>query len=51
MRCNRGQPVAPDYRAVPSVVFSSPQVAYVGKREKAAVEEVGDVDVYTSSST
>ena len=43
--------VKPDYKAVPSVVFSSPQLAYVGKKEDAAVEEYQDVDVYTSKST
>ncbi len=41
----------PDYTSVPSVVFSSPQLAYVGKHEAAAVKEYGDVDVYTSTST
>jgi pyruvate/2-oxoglutarate dehydrogenase complex dihydrolipoamide dehydrogenase (E3) component len=52
VRGARGQQEAkPDYAAVPSVVFSSPQVAYVGKHEQAAVEEYGDVDVYTSVST
>ncbi|KAK9906912.1 hypothetical protein WJX75_010028 [Coccomyxa subellipsoidea] len=43
--------VKPDYKAVPSVVFSSPQLAYVGKKEDAAVEEYQDVDIYTSTST
>ncbi len=43
--------VKPDYTAVPSVVFSSPQLAYVGKKEDAAVEEYQDVDIYTSKST
>ena len=33
------------------MVFSSPQLAYVGKHEAAAVQEYGDVDVYTSTST
>lgn len=46
-----GKDTKPDYTAVPSVVFSSPQLAYVGKKEDAAVEEYQDVDVYTSTST
>ncbi|CAL8462218.1 g1749 [Coccomyxa elongata] len=46
-----GNGTKPDYTAVPSVVFSSPQLAYVGKKEDAAVEEYQDVDVYTSTST
>ena len=46
-----GSGTKPDYTAVPSVVFSSPQLAYVGKKEDAAVEEFQDVDVYTSTST
>ncbi|CAL5227621.1 g10625 [Coccomyxa viridis] len=41
----------PDYKSVPSVVFSSPQLAYVGLHEETAVEEVGDVDIYSSVST
>ncbi len=36
---------------MPSVVFSSPQLAYVGLHEETAVEEVGDVDIYSSVST
>ena len=50
--CCRGRSDAkPDYKAVPSVVFSSPQLAYVGMDEAGAVEDVKDVDVYSSSST
>ena len=50
--CCRGKEDAkPDYKSVPSVVFSSPQLAYVGLHEETAVEEVGDVDVYSSVST
>ena len=33
------------------MVFSSPQLAYVGLHEETAVEEVGDVDIYSSVST
>jgi len=33
------------------VVFSSPQLAYVGMDEENAVKEVEDVDVYSSIST
>ena len=50
--CCRGREDAkPDYKSVPSVVFSSPQLAYVGLHEETAVEEVGDVDIYSSVST
>ena len=38
-----------DYDNVASVVFSSPQVAKVGINEDAAVEQVKDVDIYTST--
>ena len=41
----------PDYTPVPSVVFSRPQLAYVGKHEAAAVKEYDDVDVNTPTST
>ena len=50
--CCRGRSEAkPDYKAVPRVVFSSPQLACVGMDEASAIEEVKDVDVYSSSST
>lgn len=40
---------APDHSAVASAVFSSPPIATVGLTEDQAVEEYGDVDVYSSS--
>lgn len=39
----------PDFRAVPSAVFSQPPIGQVGLTEEQAVEEFGDVDVYTSN--
>lgn len=48
MHC-RGVDIKPDYANVASVVFSSPQVAQVGINEDKAVEEYGDVDIFTST--
>ena len=45
----RGKDIKPDYANVASVVFSSPQVAQVGINEDKAVEEHGDVDIFTST--
>lgn len=45
----RGVDIKPDYANVASVVFSSPQVAQVGINEDKAVEEHGDVDIFTST--
>lgn len=42
---------APDYRDVPSAVFSNPSIATVGLTEDAARAELGDVDVYQSTFT
>jgi glutathione reductase (NADPH) len=39
---------APDYRDVPSAVFSSPPIATVGLTEAEARAELGDVDVFQS---
>jgi glutathione reductase (NADPH) len=39
----------PDYRAVASAVFSNPPLCVVGLSEEEAAEQLGDVDVYTSS--
>ncbi|KAK9824171.1 hypothetical protein WJX72_008264 [[Myrmecia] bisecta] len=39
----------PDYEGVPSVVFSTPQMATVGLSEEDAIEKFKDVDVYTST--
>lgn len=41
--------IKPDYGNVASVVFSSPQVAQVGVNEDKAVEEYGDIDIFTST--
>ncbi|KAK1357066.1 Glutathione reductase [Heracleum sosnowskyi] len=43
------EPTKPDFRAVPSAVFSQPPIGQVGITEEQAVEEFGDVDVYTSN--
>lgn len=43
------EPTKPDFRAVPSAVFSQPPIGQVGLTEEQAVEEFGDVDVYTSN--
>ncbi|XP_020586103.1 glutathione reductase, chloroplastic [Phalaenopsis equestris] len=43
------QPVKPDYRAVPSAVFSQPPIGQVGLTEEQAIEEYGDVDIFTAN--
>ncbi|XP_078164311.1 glutathione reductase isoform X2 [Carex rostrata] len=43
------EPTKPDHRAVPSAVFSQPPIGQVGLTEEQAIEEYGDVDVYTSN--
>ncbi|KNA18595.1 hypothetical protein SOVF_069250 isoform A [Spinacia oleracea] len=43
------EPTKPDYRAIPSAVFSQPPLGQVGLTEEQAVETYGDVDVYTSN--
>ncbi|KAM1234595.1 glutathione reductase, chloroplastic-like [Malus sylvestris] len=43
------EPTMPDYRAVPSAVFSQPPIGQVGLSEEQAVEQYGDVDIYTSN--
>ncbi|KAL5224320.1 hypothetical protein ABZP36_010959 [Zizania latifolia] len=43
------EPTKPDYSAVPSAVFSQPPIGQVGLTEEKAIEEYGDVDVYTSN--
>ena len=46
----RGDPEAKaEYDAIASAVFSSPPLASVGLSEEQAIEDYGDVDVYTSS--
>ncbi len=44
-----GQRVAADHRAVPSAVFSQPELATVGLSEREAREEYGAVDIYKAS--
>ncbi|MFO0615444.1 MAG: glutathione-disulfide reductase [Polyangiaceae bacterium] len=39
---------APDYRDVPSAVFSAPPIATVGLTEEQARDELGEVDIYQS---
>ncbi|URE27850.1 glutathione reductase [Musa troglodytarum] len=39
----------PDYRAVPSAVFSQPPIGQVGLTEEQAVQECGDVDIFTAN--
>uniref|UniRef100_A0A7N0ZRW0 Glutathione reductase n=1 Tax=Kalanchoe fedtschenkoi TaxID=63787 RepID=A0A7N0ZRW0_KALFE len=43
------QPTKPDYRAVPSAVFSQPPIGQVGLSEEQAIEQYGDIDVFTSN--
>ena len=39
----------PDYKFIPSAVFSSPPIANVGLTEEEAVEQYKNVDIFTSS--
>ncbi|KAL6952891.1 glutathione-disulfide reductase [Sarracenia purpurea var. burkii] len=43
------KPTKPDYRAVPSAVFSQPPIGLVGLTEEQAVIEYGDVDIFTAN--
>ncbi|XP_050363109.1 glutathione reductase, chloroplastic [Argentina anserina] len=43
------EPTKPDYRAIPSAVFSQPPIGQVGLSEEQATEQYGDVDIYTSN--
>ncbi|KAK3193632.1 hypothetical protein Dsin_024942 [Dipteronia sinensis] len=43
------EPTKPDYRAVPSAVFSQPPIGQVGPSEEQAIQEYGDVDVYAAN--
>ncbi|XP_021280646.1 glutathione reductase, chloroplastic isoform X1 [Herrania umbratica] len=45
----RNEPTKPDYRAVPSAVFSQPPIGQVGLTEEQAIKEYGDIDVYTAN--
>ncbi|GLI70632.1 hypothetical protein VaNZ11_015567 [Volvox africanus] len=42
-------PTKPDYWAVPSAVFSNPEIATVGYTEEAAAKTFSDLDIYTTS--
>ncbi|KAK6937605.1 Pyridine nucleotide-disulfide oxidoreductase, dimerization domain, partial [Dillenia turbinata] len=43
------EPTKPDYRAVPSAVFSQPPIGQVGLTEEQAIKEYGDVDIYMAN--
>ncbi|CAK9143787.1 unnamed protein product [Ilex paraguariensis] len=43
------EPTKPDYRAIPSAVFSQPPIGQVGLTEEQAIKEYGDVDIYTAN--
>ncbi|GFZ13574.1 glutathione reductase [Actinidia rufa] len=43
------EPTKPDYRAIPSAVFSQPPIGQVGLTEEQAIKEYGDVDIYTEN--
>ncbi|KAG0489164.1 hypothetical protein HPP92_007975 [Vanilla planifolia] len=43
------EPTKPDYRAVPSAVFSQPPISQVGLTEEQAIQEYGEVDVFTAN--
>ncbi|ESW16688.1 hypothetical protein PHAVU_007G177200 [Phaseolus vulgaris] len=42
-------PTKPDYRAVPSAVFSQPPIGQVGLTEEQAVQQYGDIDIFTAN--
>ncbi|PHT86803.1 Glutathione reductase, chloroplastic [Capsicum annuum] len=44
-----GEPTKPDYRNVPCAVFSQPPIGIVGLTEEQAINEYGDIDVYTAN--
>nr|AFS30566.1 glutathione reductase [Dimocarpus longan] len=43
------QPTKPNYRAVPSAVFSQPPIGQVGLSEEQAIQQYGDIDVFTAN--
>ncbi|GMH30839.1 hypothetical protein Nepgr_032682 [Nepenthes gracilis] len=45
----RNEPTKPDYRAVPTAVFSQPPIAQVGLTEGQAVQGYGDIDIFTAN--
>mmetsp|Transcript_12967 Transcript_12967/g.33445 ORF Transcript_12967/g.33445 Transcript_12967/m.33445 type:complete len:561 (+) Transcript_12967:165-1847(+) len=44
-----GTPTVPDHSNIASAVFTQPPLATVGLTEEEAIEQLGDVDVYTSA--
>ncbi|XP_033145571.1 glutathione reductase, chloroplastic isoform X2 [Brassica rapa] len=44
----QNEPTKPDHRAVPCAVFSQPPIGTVGLTEEQAIEQYGDIDVFTS---
>ncbi|XP_019441912.1 PREDICTED: glutathione reductase, chloroplastic isoform X2 [Lupinus angustifolius] len=42
-------PTKPDFRAVPSAVFSQPPIGQVGLTEEQAVQQYGDIDIFTAN--
>ncbi|KAL1212545.1 Glutathione reductase [Cardamine amara subsp. amara] len=45
----QNEPTKPDHRAVPCAVFSQPPIGTVGLTEEQAIEQYGDVDIFTSN--
>ncbi|KAI4378570.1 hypothetical protein MLD38_016030 [Melastoma candidum] len=43
------EPTKPDYRNIPSAAFCQPPIGQVGLTEEQAVQEYGDVDVFTAN--
>ncbi|KAJ4957269.1 hypothetical protein NE237_014052 [Protea cynaroides] len=43
------EPTKPDYSAIPSAVFSQPPIGQVGLTEEQAVQDYGDIDVFTAN--
>ncbi|KAK7270308.1 hypothetical protein RIF29_23360 [Crotalaria pallida] len=43
------EPTKPDYRAVPSAVFSQPPIGQVGLTEEQAIQQYGDIDIFTAN--
>ncbi|XP_050266410.1 glutathione reductase, chloroplastic [Quercus robur] len=45
----QNEPTKPDYRAIPSAVFSQPPIGQVGLTEEQAIQEYGDVDIFMAN--
>lgn len=43
------EPTKPDYRAIPSAVFSQPPIGQVGLTEEQAIKEYGDINIFTAN--